>query len=281
MSKDPQLILGYVGFNEIKMSALGDFIALMGSGALSGVCFTVGSLLPHARNHLINKVYKEHPTFTHLLMYDVDMYGLSPEFLVDAVNYDVIAPIMTQRNAPFKICSDGLSQPMEQLMRSKSVAECRRVGSGCMCIKREVLDDIWENTPSGRSWFNTDRQPRPTLQSESEAKIADLWLEADTFEAKNDLIKELIEHCYLTGLKDGLNATIGTDLLGEDITFCEKVRRNGWKVYTHCGYSIKHIGECAYGLEDNVEFFSRLEQFTASYGLVTQPIGQPIELVGV
>lgn len=267
---DPVVVLGYVGFNEIKMSALGDFIKLMGSGALSGVCFTVGSLLPHARNHLINRVYKEHPTFTHILMYDVDMYGLEPEFLADAVQYDVVAPIMTQRTAPFKICSDGFSRPFDELVREKAVAECERVGSGCLVLSRRVLDDVWENTPSGRIWFNTDRQPRKTLCTEAEARIKGLILASGDFEAKNDLIAEIIEDAYLNGLKDGINGHLGTDLLGEDITFCDKVRRQGFKVHTHCGYSIKHIGECAYGLEDNIEFKERLEQFTASYSLAKE-----------
>lgn len=281
----PRVLLGYIGWTSMKMGAIGDFIKLMSSGAIDGVHYTVGSLLPMARNHLIQAIYRienekqktmgdSYIPWTHLLMYDTDMYGIETSFIVDCVkkDCDVAAPIMTQRAVPFNICNYGFD---EKHIPLGTLVECDRVGTGCILIHKRVLDYIAEETPGGTIWFNTDRQPRKTLQTEVEAKIAQLYMDKATeftCQSNEDIIKTIIEGSVCEGVKLGLNAHRGSEYLGEDIGFCEVTKRSGFKIWTHCGVRLRHIGECAYGIQDRVELLARakrgdFQQYTESIQL--------------
>jgi hypothetical protein len=250
-----KVMLGYVGFTDMKMGAMGDLIQILSSGLMAGINYTVGSLLPVARNELTRIIYNKSPDFTHILYVDTDMTGLSAELVADLIraDKDIIAPVMTGRAFPFKICN--YAPDIEKAIDSQSTIECETVGTGCMLVKKAVLDAIGEATPSGPLWFHNDRQPRPTFKDELDAKLKELEL----LEAENP-----IEAAFLEGVKIGLNAHRGTDYLGEDITFCKMAKRNGFRIWTNCKYTLQHIGECAYGLDDTFAFRRKIQQYNQS-----------------
>ena len=118
-----------------------------------------------------------------------------------------------------------------EYVKAAEPIECTQVGMAFTLIKKEVLDAVQEQTVDGPIWSNTDRVERKSFQDE----VANF------------------EGTFLEAIAMGQNSHIGTTLLGEDISFCRKAIKLGFKCYTHTGVIIGHMGKQSFSIIDTLK----------------------------
>jgi len=236
------LVVGMSIFNSIEPTTTIDLCHLATSGLVNGIVISEGALLPNSRNICVKGAFRDHPAFTHLLLIDNDINNIKVEMVRDliAADKDIIGPIYCSRNPPFFPIAKPETQHLigEQLTKpqnEREIIECQGFGTGCMLIKRKVLE------ATGPDWFTLDRRPRETFFSE-----------LNEFLEKNQDLDKLA--MFQAGVKLGLNAHLGTDVVGEDYNFCEKAIRMGFKCFLHSGYYVGHVGRVTYDLRDWIAF---------------------------
>ena len=217
----------------------------------------VGTLLPHARNDVINKMRREEDgsfESTHLLFLDADMSGFIPQHLNSMVERttpegggaDIVIGICTQRRPPFAICInlDGDQNIILDHVRSeeKEAFEINYGGFGFTLIKTNVLQSLEEKTEYKPMWFTLDRWPRDTIFKEYEEIL-------NKYKGGGKL-----EEFGLEVLKLGTTSHLGTKFIGEDIGFCMRAKAEGFKIVADPRVIIKHIGPRKYDIRDTIRW---------------------------
>ena len=118
-----------------------------------------------------------------------------------------------------------------------------------MLIKRETLEAVQEETDNGSLWFAADRLPRGTIGKELDELIHKA-MNTD-YDGASD--EKIMGDTVGAAFELGLNAQRGTDLIGEDVWFCRRVRAKGFGVYVDCGCQVKHCGNAEYHIGHCVE----------------------------
>ena len=228
---------------------------LVQSNFFVGHCQINTTLLPNARNLAIRKVLENNPDFTHLIFIDDDMTDFTAEHaqaLIEA-DKDIISALVTMRRPPYTIPTTLINhemftpQTVIEHMKKESVLEAHTVGMAFTCIKRHVIDKLAEGTPTGPIWFTMDREPRESLQTE----MIDLF---------DDLRKKFLDNAISFGevlnqaISFGMSAHICTSILGEDICFCNRATKFGFKSWVHCGVIVSHVGTKPFNVRDTIKF---------------------------
>ena len=218
--------------------------ALSATGRVRTWIHGMGSLLPMGRNGNAQIAFANLGDWTHMLFIDADMGHITPE-LIDALvvaDKPVISPICTIRKAPFHpaVSVDdqlAIAKALELPEGKRPIIPCNGLGLACTLIKREVLEKTAELTPSGPVWFTCDRQPRLSIIDEFNKLL-------EQQDGKTP------EECAKAFFQLGLTAHWNTNVIGEDIGFCHRVKRAGFDVFIHTEYSISHVGDQEYNLGD-------------------------------
>jgi len=237
-SKKPPIIVLAIPSLQFCRRTVNDLMILADAHILSGWTIPESTLIPQCRNKAIDTLYRDQPDFTHLLFIDDDMDGFTPYHVKQLweADKDVISGLVTQRKPPYKIvaCFEGEPNPQQiaEYIKNKEILETSIVGMAFTLIKREVLDEIKEETPDGPIWFTTDREERPDFPEE-----LDLFIEAIE---RSDMS---LEWKLKEAAAFGQISHRGNRLLGEDVATCRKIKAAGFSMYVHCGAVIGHTGE--------------------------------------
>lgn len=199
-------------------------------------------LLPQVRNKAIETAYKNCPDFTHIMFIDDDMCGFGPQHVWQLLQRDVevVSAIVTLRKPPYKIVVVFDTEDIEQIrgyINDREIKETQLIGMAFTLIKRSVLDSLGEMTPKGMLWFNCDRNPRKSFETEIEEFIRTEMNVIGSFHVNN--VKDLLRHA----VRFGQMSHYGTPLIGEDIGFSWKCRQLGIKMHVDCSVVIGHLAE--------------------------------------
>ena len=214
------------------------------------------SLLPVARNKVIESINYDDGELTHILFIDADMAGYIPAHLQSMIERDVpiIGPVATYKQPPYNICVDIkdkqtlLYELNKQDTLSKQAVEIQSIGMSFTLVKVEVLEAIKEMTSDGPVWFRTDRFHRPTIHEERDEAIERTYSICTEPHTSEEECKETLHKLFQLGI----DAHRGTPLLGEDIVFCAYARLAGYKIYVDPRVCIQHIGFRPASIFDNV-----------------------------
>lgn len=227
------------------------FISLLIEGLLYRYSRVKGSLLPFARNKALRQVYANDPDFTHVLFIDDDMCNFGPFHLKRLLkaDKDIISGLFTQRAPPFQITSAFLNKnkTLVEDIKAGNIGEAYFTGMAFTLIKKKVLDAMMEETTDGPLWFNIDRLPRDSFETEVEEFVK------EKIEKYEDIIKidiDFLKDSLLEAIAMGATCHRGSIPLGEDITFCRQARIMGFEVWVDCGCPIGHKGEKIYDYRD-------------------------------
>lgn len=227
--------LGY-----IEKQCLDSIMRSQVAGCFSSYVTIEGSLMPYARNLAVQKVYESGDTFSHILFVDDDMCNFDYRHISELVkaSKDIVSGVTVSRRPPYKIVNSfQYPDRLPEYIKKNQVVQCKAVGMAFTLIKKEVFDKCGEDIVDGRIWFTSDRSERLTF----EAEVADF-----INKNKDSMGKDTI----LEAIAMGQNAHLGTPIIGEDIGFCERASKFGFKCWTHCGVPVAHIGSNPHEIKD-------------------------------
>lgn len=267
-----EIVLCVCAWDNIKPTTAFQLTNLVTSGLVKGVSYSTGALLPQTRNSAISETIKEKPNFTHILFVDTDMQGLYPEIfeaMIEA-DKDIIAPVFTKRIAPYPPClrendKFKLFKQLEKKQKDREIIEVEGLGFAFTLIKREVILKSVEKLENGAlSWFDLEKEPRRNFYEEVEVARKEILIKEWPV---NFEIEQMLMSVFDDALNLGLNATVGSPSLGEDFSFCVRIRKLGFKCWLDTRFYIDHIGDMAYNLNDHLDLIrvkkkvkNRLEQ---------------------
>lgn len=271
-----KIVLSYVVWDSVKPQVVQDLVHLLTVPQIYAINFTVGSLLPMARNTAISKVYSSFPDFTHLLFVDGDVVWVTPTLVKNLLeaDKDLIAPVSVQRKPPFTLhaLAEDIEPIVEELKKpqdERQILKVNGLGFSCCLIKREVLDRTAEKIGTGYTWITLDRQPRDSFFDEIEQAQMNLR------QAEYSSDEEMLDEHFKCGLKLGLTAHHGALNYGEDFAFCIKARKAGFDCFMHTGLQVGHIGDCIcypndyldylYAKQHNIELLNRFNAQTLTW----------------
>lgn len=241
---------------------LNPYIDLLQHPDILARCHTQGTLLPQARNGVLEKLkFKE---FTHVFFIDSDMVDFTALHLDKLIkaDKDIISAVAVMRRPPYAVCA-ALPHELrnaKNLLKAKDPIEVKHTGMAFTLIKISVLEAIQENTPAGPIWFNADRFP--DLES-SQIKLNQI---AEEFNNNNDMtgknIEEYVRKFGMNCFMAGTVAHIGTDMVGEDIGFCWRVKQHGFSVWVHPDVHVGHQGEKTYTIQDQLTWNKKQKKST-------------------
>lgn len=265
-----KVIAAIVAWSQVEPAFMEDLFGLLTSGVVNGFMCVQGTVLPGARNVACKKVTENFSDYTHLLFIDQDMCNITPDHIkrLIAANVDIVSPLMVRRKYPFPpACQplDRTAAPILEELRNPangnnpSLIECLHVGTGCMLIKREVIEALREPRDI---WFANDRQVHEKEFKELINEKLQLYGIATT--KSNEVAFYVKEGKHLGGVLDDiytsmLEAQRSFDIQGEDVYFCLKAREKGFKVYVDCGNQIGHIGSTIFHIGHYVRAIQELQ----------------------
>jgi hypothetical protein len=203
------------------------------------------TLLPYARNDIIDSIYEHDDTFTHILFVDDDMSEFNHNHVLKLLHDDkpIVSALVCKRAPPYHLVVEFKENTMSAIadhIKARRVVESEIVGMAFTLIKREVLDATREETPNGPIWFTMDRGEREGFQKEKEEFL-------DTNSKNMNGITELYYRMKLEeAISFGQTSHIGARMSGEDAAFCMKAKALGFPCYVDCGVSVSHIGTNEY-----------------------------------
>lgn len=223
MSEDTGIVVGICSLSHVNMPTVDDIIHIFcqENKHVRGIVTVEASLLPHARNQIIAGAYTRYPKFTDILFIDSDMTNFdshSVNLLFDSMHQHkqagIVAGLFTTALPPFKPTARPLNDRLEQILEETTkekpgLIECKHVGLAFTLVSRKVLDKV-----GGPNYCSLDRC-------------------VDWERLKYELNKDLMR---------GIEYFRSCDIMGEDVDLCQKARDYGFKVFTHCGCIVSHIG---------------------------------------
>lgn len=170
---EPKVVLAVPVLDKIPTPCFNGLASLVHAQMFSGYAVVEGTLLPFARNKLLQIVYEKNPDFTHVLFVDCDMCNFTPNHVVRLwqQDKDIISGLFTMRKAPYSVIGNfeynTQGDVVEKYLKTQAVVETDRVGMAFTLIKKPVLDAIKENIGDGKDiWFTMDREERDGLELE-------------------------------------------------------------------------------------------------------------------
>jgi hypothetical protein len=213
--------------------------------------FSWGALLPVARDRVFLSIYNTMPDCTHVLLIDSDVVGLKQHHVQRLIEHDkpIVAPCVPMGQDPNNpaCCFNDNWRAIEKELEKDDpgLVERRWVGTGCVLVKREVIDKTLkvlekEDGSYGKTWFtmgrllanNWDRRLQSTIRSGVERIL-------EVMENENSNpgdFAPLIQEAWTEGFKayhDGIPC-------GEDVDWGERALSQGFRSYIDCGIKLEH-----------------------------------------
>tara|TARA_R100001509_G_scaffold164766_1_gene143553 strand:+ start:1594 stop:2487 length:894 start_codon:yes stop_codon:yes gene_type:complete len=216
------------------------------------VSFTImkSSLVTQGRNLCVAEMLNHEDNYTHLLFIDsdIDFKFQTIETMLEA-DKDVIAcpyPLkqfswdkawqrLQEKDGAIETAQDlaksGYTFPLKledqaEIISEKGIVQVTHAPTGCMLIKRKVLEDMIKHYPELEIH-------QPTFINGKETKLKNTW-----------------------NLFDTIHDPKTKQYFGEDFGFCEKWGRMGGKIYVYIMDYISHVGDYCY----TGRFFDDLKQ---------------------
>lgn len=257
--KPYKVIVAIVVWSQVEPAFMEDLLGLITAGVINGFMQIHGTVLPGARNLACKKIVDNFPDYTHILFIDQDMCNITPDHVkrLLAADVDIIAPLMVRRAYPFPpACQplDRTAAPILEELRNPGggkattpgLVECLHVGTGCMLIKRAVIEATREPRDV---WFSNDRQ---VFEKEFKELLS---------EKLKEITPKTIDNAWFPDAvyTSMLEVQRSFDIQGEDVYFCLKAREKGFKVYVDCGNQIGHIGSTVFHIGHFVRAIQELQ----------------------
>jgi hypothetical protein len=245
---DFNITLAICSIDTMANQTVADIVHLTSTGLIRCFCNTTSTLLPHARNNVVEQVYAVNPDFTHILFIDADQCGICKEYLeiMMAHNVDIIAGVTVTRNRG----KDGKRKltflNKDKLIDlNKDLFEVRHTGFFFTLVRREVFDAIGEEMESGKkAWFRLEREIRKDYDPDSfiENQLAKLELGSIN---KEKVLRDCLK--YGEGCRDGAQE------IGEDVYFCHRAREAGFRCWIDTRLQIDHVCQERISVHDTVK----------------------------
>ena len=177
------------------------------------------SLIPRGRNNLVSKMLFNEAA-THLFFIDVDL-RFDPEAILKMIchNQDLVGAVYPMKRLPVKYVINTVAQPIH--IPERKLVEVSTLGTGFMCVKREVLTKMIE--------------AHPELKYNDNVGIGKQY------------------EPFMYGLFDTL-IDEHKNYLSEDWTFCYLWRKMGGRVFADYSVKLDHTGYHTYeGDPDELE----------------------------
>lgn len=263
---------------------MADLSGPKGDWAEWGMHISAGSLLPIVRNNIVFGLKKFRNDYTHLIMVDSDVIGLTHDHIKRMVEHDVpiVAPLVFLREKDcrpaceaddeYKAVYDELDKPEPGLVPRQWV------GTGCICIKWGVLEDMaieCERTDGGPAfqWFRSRNCERVSWRRDWQEAV-DVGVRtlvdavADAKNDDNDLLGKMADVVNQAWM-EGRDIWNGGRQMGEDVEFGLRAGAKGYESFIDCGIQLGHLGERQVGLQDHLDFIAKKSQ-AGSVGGVTE-----------
>jgi hypothetical protein len=199
---------------------------------------TVGSCVVHwTRNALIASLYRTKSKFTHACFIDADMI-VPPDMIVRMLRHekDIVGALCTRRNDPpipnmrrFDPATGDYHNVYEW---EPGLIEADAVGTGVMMISRKALDAVADYYVNCEYELSAWAPAIDKLEAMRVARRAHLNESGDAMWFQ-----------FLPALN-------GRGEYGEDISFCQKARAAGLKVFVDTDIQPGHIGDYRYSIPD-------------------------------
>ena len=169
------------------------------------------SLIPRGRNNLVAKMLFNKEA-THLFFIDVDL-GFDAEAILRMIchNQDLVGAVYPMKRLPVKYVINTVPEPLYDADRG--LVEVSTLGTGFMCVKREVLDKMIE--------------AHPELKYNDNVGIGKQY------------------EPFMYGLFDTM-IDEHKNYLSEDWTFCYLWRKMGGRVFADTKVKLNHTGYHTY-----------------------------------
>ena len=209
----------------------------------SGWAIPEAGLMPTVRNRIVQGAYEGCPDFTHIMFIDDDMDCINSAMVLALLqeDKDIIQGLCCARNPPFQLIhfTDETNKVVLERIKRREVIESTNTGMAFTLVKRQVFDDMAEDTPTGKVWFTMDRGQRDGWEAEIEDFIEEAQKDwEDDSKNKGIIVREAISF--------GQNAHIGARPTGEDVDFCRRAKQLGYQCFTHLGVHVGHIGRTTF-----------------------------------
>lgn len=253
------------------------------------------SLLPHVRNQAVCQAIERRPHFTHLVLVDSDMTGLYIEQVRRLVEHDVpiVGPLCTWKFDPYNPAMwdhDGCEAIYRELEKEDPGLVPRHwIGTGCICIRRDVIEDMGieclgarlatgDRLQRGFIWFRTGRDLTVDWERRRNAAIMDGARRTAGHVAEKLENGEVIQpgdfvRTHADMFEAALSAFNEAPTTGEDLEFGLRALGKGHVSWVDCGIRLGHLGQRAYGMPDhlkakNIELKREIEDIQTNARLI-------------
>lgn len=207
------------------------------------------------------------PPAEYFLLMDDDMV-VQPDYLTRLVSYkqDIVCGICTIRRDPprpniryWKEEEARFYDPVEWEWDSQKLMEIDAAGAAFMLVKRRVFERM------GQAYLDCEFEIAEDLRKGyDEATIRKYWDQKAEYRKAN-FARALQEgnwgQCdqwWFQFEKNAVDRQLGE--LGEDLTFCWKAKKLGFKIFADPQVKPGHLGSYAYGVEDYKSFVEQAKQ---------------------
>ena len=226
------ICLGVCAYDKMDIKTVTSILNCFPERLIHEFVFVEATLLPQARNEAF-KIALTRPNWTHFLFVDADQCGFDGRHLKKLVDQDkdIIAGVTSSRK-PLSGKDDlhPTFNPLPDTPKEVTTEtfEVDFTGFFFTLIKREVIEALREDN---EIWFACDREPDQSWYVRKKQLVNQL--EGRTLTKSK--IEELINF--------GRFAYEGGTHMGEDVYFCHKARRAGFKVWVDASIRVGHIGQ--------------------------------------
>ena len=200
-------------------------------------------------------------------------YRLTLDHIKRLVDHDVpiVAPLVCLREKDCRpACEhdDGYKAVYDELDKDEpGLVSCKWVGTGCICIKWGVLEDmvIECETTDGKTavqWFRTGSQERVSWKRDwQEAVESSVRRHIEVLEGpdEDDKPGKMADIATETWMQ-GHGIWNGGAQMGEDVEFGLRAGAKGYHSFVDCGIRLGHLGEREVGLQDHLDFVAKKGQ---------------------
>lgn len=187
------------------------------------------SLVQRARNHLVARFLASKAS--HLVFIDADI-GFTGQSVLRLVGHDldvVAAPYRKKDRAKVDWALNVHGGETAEMDPRTGVFQCRHVATGFLCIKRRVLETLYDRHPEWHYRLApTEGEPGP-------------W---------RDMLSSIFDCFRWPDTPDGA-------YLSEDWGFCHRAEAEGFKIWCDPGIILQHYGVTDFAADPTIDFYPR------------------------